>query len=206
MQKCSISGLSSFKDLSHCQPTNFPFGTWTIYYSPWGSKKQNGLKKFMQVEVDVECMKTNFGGRGLSSFGDFAPFCLPSKMAKISLQTIIVHGGQKIESAQNIHASRGCCEMHANHFWQVWLLQYRSYGSLLLAFKNCQNFHSDHGLQSMGVKKQNRLKKFMQVEVDVKCMETNFGGCGFFGIGVMAPYCLPYRDHTHIRHYLYTHK
>ena len=31
----------------------------------------------------------------------------------------------------------------------------------------------------------------MQVEVDVKCMETNFGECGFSGIGVMAPYCLP---------------
>ena len=30
-----------------------------------------------------------------------------------------------------------------------------------------------------------------EVEVDVKCMETNFGGCDFFGIGVMAPYCLP---------------
>ena len=27
----------------------------------------------------------------------------------------------------------------------------------------------------------NRLKKFMHVEVDVKCMHTNFGGCGFSG-------------------------
>ena len=26
----------------------------------------------MQVEVDVKCMQTNFGGRGLSGFGDFA--------------------------------------------------------------------------------------------------------------------------------------
>ena len=42
----------------------------------------------MQVEVDVKCMETNFGGRGLSSFGDFAPFCLPSKTAKISLRTM----------------------------------------------------------------------------------------------------------------------
>ena len=30
----------------------------------------------------------------------------------------------------------------------------------------------------------------MQVEVYVKFMETNFVGCGFFGIGVMAP-CFP---------------
>ena len=27
-------------------------------------------QKFMQVGVDVTCMYTNFGGRGLSSFGD----------------------------------------------------------------------------------------------------------------------------------------
>ena len=31
----------------------------------------------------------------------------------------------------------------------------------------------------------------MQVEVDVKCMQTNFGGCGLSGFGVMAPFCLP---------------
>ena len=42
----------------------------------------------MQVEVDMKCMEINFGGRGLSSFGDFAPFCLPSKTAKISLRTM----------------------------------------------------------------------------------------------------------------------
>ena len=36
----------------------------------------------------MKCMQTNFGGHGLSSFGDFASFCLPSKMAKISLQTM----------------------------------------------------------------------------------------------------------------------
>ena len=73
----------------------------------------------MQVEVVVKCMQTNFGGRGLSGFGDITPFSFPSKTAKISLRTMdyIVHGGQKIESAQKIHVSRGCCEMHANQFW-----------------------------------------------------------------------------------------
>ena len=29
----------------------------------------------------------------------------------------------------------------------------------------------------------NWLKKFMQVGIDVKCMYTNFGGCGFLGFG-----------------------
>ena len=27
----------------------------------------------------------------------------------------------------------------------------------------------------------NRLKKFMQVWIDVTCMYINFGGCGYFG-------------------------
>ena len=50
----------------------FPFGAWTIY-SPWSSKNlidRNWLKIFLHVGVDVTCMHTNFGGRGLSSFGD----------------------------------------------------------------------------------------------------------------------------------------
>ena len=34
-----------------------------------------------------------------------------------------------------------------------------------------------------GVKKENRLKKFMQVKVDVKCMWTKFGGC------VLSSFC-----------------
>ena len=33
---------------------------------------------------------------------------------------------------------------------------------------------------------QNRLNKFMQVGIDVKCMHANFGGYGFFGLGDMA--------------------
>ena len=31
---------------------------------------RNRLKKNMQVGIDVKCMHTNFGGRGLSGFGD----------------------------------------------------------------------------------------------------------------------------------------
>ena len=42
------------------------------------------LKEFMQVEVDVKWMQTNFGGRSLSSCGEFAPFLFAFKMAKIS--------------------------------------------------------------------------------------------------------------------------
>ena len=60
----------------------FPF--WGMDYSPWSSKNlinRNRLKKFMQVGIDVKCMHTNFGERGLSGFGDTATF----KNGQISL-------------------------------------------------------------------------------------------------------------------------
>ena len=34
----------------------------------------------------------------------------------------------------------------------------------------------------------NRLKKFMQVGTDVKCMHTNFGGCDLSGFGDIATF------------------
>ena len=49
----------------------------TMDYSPWSSKNlfdRNRPKKFMHVGIDVKCTHTNFGGRGLSSFGDIATF------------------------------------------------------------------------------------------------------------------------------------
>ena len=44
-----------------------------LAYGPYKWKNlidRNRLKKFMQVGIDVKCMHTNFGGRGLSGFGD----------------------------------------------------------------------------------------------------------------------------------------
>ena len=49
----------------------------------------------MQVEIDVKCMHTNFGGRDLSGFGD-----------KISLWSIKVEKFNRLELAQKFHASR----------------------------------------------------------------------------------------------------
>ena len=49
----------------------------------------------MQVGIDDKCMHTNFGGRGLSGFGD-----------KISLWFIVVEKFNRSESTQRIHASR----------------------------------------------------------------------------------------------------
>ena len=53
------------------------FSFMTMDYSPWSWRNlidRNRLKKFMQVRVDIECMRTDFGGRGLSVFGDMATF------------------------------------------------------------------------------------------------------------------------------------
>ena len=53
----------------------FPFRG--MDYSPWSLKNlidRNRLKKFMQVGVNVTCMYTSLGGRGLSGFGDMATF------------------------------------------------------------------------------------------------------------------------------------
>ena len=46
-----------------------------IKISLWSMKvenliNRNRLKKFMQLGIDVTCIHTSFGGRGLSGFGD----------------------------------------------------------------------------------------------------------------------------------------
>ena len=104
-------------------------------YSPWSSKNlidRNQLKKFMQVGIDVKYMHTNFGGHGLSGFGDIATF----KNSQISL------------SEYGLYSSRSS--------------------------KNLIDW--------------NRLKKFMQIGIDVKCMCTNFSGRALPGFGDIATF------------------
>ena len=75
-----VSPLSEILLLS--KMAKFPF--LTMDYSPWSSKNlidRNWLKKFMQVWIDVKCIHTNFGGCGLSAFGDIVTF----KNGQISL-------------------------------------------------------------------------------------------------------------------------
>ena len=55
--------------------------------------------------------------------------------------------------------------------------------------KNYQISPSDHGYSPWSSKNlidRNRLKKFMQVGIDVKFMHTNFDGRGLFGFGDTA--------------------
>ena len=116
----------------------------TMDYSPWSSKNLidwNRTKKFMQIRIDELCMCTNFGGCDLFGFGDTATF---KKWPNFPFEPwTIVHGGQKIESPQKIHASRGGCEMYANQFWWVWPLQFQRFCSFSSAFKFA---HLNHGL------------------------------------------------------------
>ena len=81
----------------------------------------------MQLGVNVTCMYTSFGGRGLSGFGDMATF-----------------------------------QKRPNFPFEAWTISPWS-------SKNSIDW--------------NRLKKFMQVGIDVKCMHTDFGGRGLSGFG-----------------------
>ena len=75
-----VSSVSEIPLLS--KTAKFPFRG--MDYSPWSSKNlidRNWLKKFMQVWIDVKCIHTNFGGCGLSAFGDIVTF----KNGQISL-------------------------------------------------------------------------------------------------------------------------
>ena len=98
----------------------------------------------------MKCMQTYFGGHGFYGFEDLGTFCLPSETAKLT----IVHGGgggQKIELVHNFNASRGCC-MQTN-FGGCGLSCFGDFGNFCLPSKNGQISLSDHGLQSVGVKK-----------------------------------------------------
>ena len=154
----------------------FPFQG--MDYSPWSSKiliDRNRLKKFMQVGMDVKCMHTNFGGRGLSGFGD-----------KISLWSIKVEKFNRLESAQKIHASRGQCHVLVHQFLWAWSLRFWRYGYLSKTAKfpfrgmDCSPWSSKNLID------RNRLKKFMQVGIDVKFMYIDFGGCVPSGFGDTA--------------------
>ena len=61
-----------------------------------------------------------------------------------------------------------------------------------LPFKNGQISLLGHGLYSLWSSKnlidRNRLKKFMQVGIDVKCRHASFGGCGFFSFRDIATF------------------
>ena len=69
----------------------------------------------------------------------------------------------------------------------------------IATLKNGQNFLSDRS--SKNLLDWNRLKKFMQVGIDVTCMNTNFGGCchsdfGDFATLKMTKFPFPTMDYS----------
>ena len=77
--------------------------------------------------------------------------------------------------------------MHAHQFWWVGLF---GFGDIAI-FKNSQISILDMDYSPWSWKisiDRNRLKKFMQVGVDVTCMHTSFGGCDPFSFGDMATF------------------
>ena len=99
---------------------------------------------------------------------------------------MVIEKCDRLESAQKIHASRDLCQVHVRQFWWVWFLQFRRYGYLSKTAKFPFRGMDYSPWSSKNLIDRNRLKKFMQVGIDVKCMYTDFGGRGFFGFGDMA--------------------
>ena len=65
-------GLFSFGDTDTLKNGQISLSDHGLY-SPWSSKNlidRNWLKKIMQVGINVTCKYTDFGGCGLSGFGD----------------------------------------------------------------------------------------------------------------------------------------
>ena len=96
---------------------------------------------------------------------------------------MVIEKFNRSESAQKIHASRGQCHVHVYQFWWVWFLWFRRYGYLSKTAKFPFRGMDYSPWSSKNLINRNRLKKFMQIEIDVKCMHTNFGGRGLSGFG-----------------------
>ena len=159
----SIFGFGDFASFSlQANLAKFPFQP--MDYSPWSPKNlidRNWLEKFMQVAIAVTCMYINFGGCSSSSFG------------------AIVHGHQKIQSI-GISSKNSCKYGLMPHACTPILVGVVSpVLEILLPSKMAKFPFLTMGYSPWSSKNlinRNRLKKFMQIGIDVTCMYTNFGG------------------------------
>ena len=134
-------------------------------------------------------MHTNFSGRDLSGFGNITTF----KNGQISLFT---HGLYSPWSSNNL-----IDQNRFKKFMQVGVdvkcMHTNFSGHDLSVFGDIATFKNgkfpfptmDYSpWSSNNLIDQNRLKKFMQVGVDVKCMHTNFSGHDLSGFGDIATF------------------
>ena len=135
----------------------------------------------MHVGIDVKCMHTNFGGCGLSSFGDIATF----KNGQI------VHGHPNIKSI-GIGPKNSCKYGLMTSACTPILVGVAYPVSEILLLSKTAKFPlltMDYSpWSSKNLIDRNRPEKFMQVGIDVKCMYTNFGGRGISSVGDIATF------------------
>ena len=138
----------------------------------------------MQLGVDVTCMHTSFGGRDPSGFGDMATF---QKRPNFPFGAwTIVHGHQKIQSI-GIGSKNSCkYELMSSVCTPILVGGAAPVSEILLPSKTTKFpfLTMDYSpWSSKNLIDRNRLKKFMQVWIDVTSMHTNFGGrcCSSFG-------------------------
>ena len=119
---------------------------------------------------------------------------VPSKTAKfpfLTMDYIIVHGHQKIQSIRI--GSKNSCKygLMSSACTPILVGVVSSVSEILLPSKMAKFPFLTMGYSPWSSKNsinRNWLKKFMQVWIDVKCMHTNFGGCGLFGFGDTATF------------------
>ena len=131
----------------------------------------------MQVGINITCMYTSFGGRGLSGFGDIATI---QKRPNFPFGAwTIVHGHGKIQSIGI--GSKNLCKQG--------LMSSASTPILVGVVSPVSEIKLAYGLQKWkNLIDRNQLKKFMPVGVDVTCIHTSFGGRDPFGFGDMATF------------------
>ena len=114
---------------------NFPFGPWIIIVHGGQKIKSAQIIYASRARLMWNACKPISMSMASPAMVILLLFCLPSKMAKFPFGLwTIVHGGQRIESAQKIQVELGWCEIHANQFWWAWPLWFRRFCSFSFSF------------------------------------------------------------------------
>ena len=120
----------------------------------------------------------------------FRRYCYSQKRPNFPFEAwTIVHGHQKIQSI-GIGSKNSCKYGLMSSACTPILVGVVSLVSEILLLSKTANFPfqgMDYSpWSSKNLIDWNWLKKFMQLGIDVKCMHTNFDGCGLFGFGDIA--------------------
>ena len=118
-------------------------------------------------------MYTDFGGCGLSTFGDIATF---KKWLNFPFGSMVIKEFNRSESAQKIQSSSNGCNMHVHQFWWVWSLHFRRYRYFQKTAKFPFRGMDYSPWSSKNLIDRNRLKKFNRSESAQK-IQSSTDGC-----------------------------